>query len=270
MEYKIKLAAALPKGDLDGWDDRELAEEIGEARIQRRDEHPRAAIILYEVKETSTGKNGVITTKLEIARVQPVQTEEGRAAVAALLDDEYENQRGNIQPFELKALSRRAFLDLPRSTSEIDQEEAAAQDLMSPTDELRKHLERVHGRPEAAGMTAEEAEHRHTADHDGDLPEVLGHDREWMGWTRADIEAAVAMAEDEPDDYTTPDGRINAVPDTMDRRVDFAIDDGDDGTPTNDEIEGPDPDYGKDLDDEADENFDGQRVYHNEERPGHP
>ena len=198
MDYKIRLTAALPKGDLNGWDDRQLAEEVGETRIQRRNEQPRVALVVYETRETSTGKGGVVTTVLEIARVQPVQTLVGRAIVSRLLDEEYDAQRGTMPSHEVHALSKRAFVDLPRDTAEIDQEEAAEQDTMSPTDELRRHLERVHGRAEAAGLTALEAEQLHEADHVGGLSEVLAHNVEWMGWTRADLEAAADMAEDEP------------------------------------------------------------------------
>jgi hypothetical protein len=104
---------------------------------------------------------------------------------------------------------------------------------MSPDDELRQHLDRVHGRENAHLLIDSEAEHLHRTDHDGGLPVALNHDPEWIGWTRADLEAATAETDDENSDEAT-------------------------GEPTNEDIEGPDPDLGKDLDDEDSLFLDGR------------
>jgi hypothetical protein len=248
MEYKVRLTAALPKGPANGWDDVQIAEALARARVEQRTELPRVAIIVYGVRNAEISKDHVTTAVLEILRVQPVISEQGRRAVEVMLADEYAEQTGEMMlPFDLASLSKSAFADLPRTASEIDQTEEDERDGMSPTDELRRHLERVHGRDDAASLTALEAEHRHEADHDGDLPDVLAHDREWMGWTRADIEAATAETDgEEPDD----DAGHGDLPMNTEGRIVAALESDDDGTPTNDEIEGPDPDYGKDLDDE--------------------
>lgn len=201
MEYKVRLTAALPKGDGNGWDHATLAQALGRARVEQRAEQPHVALIVYGVRNVEISKDHVTTAVTEILRVQPVQSEEGRRRAEQMLADEYAFQTGGAMlPFELASLSKAAFADLVRSPGEIDEQELAEQDLMSPTDDLRRHLERVHGREDAASLTALEAEHRHEADHGGDLPDVLGHEPDWMGWTRADIEAATAEMDGEPDD----------------------------------------------------------------------
>ena len=201
MEYKVRLTAALPKGDGNGWDHATLAQALGRARVEQRAEQPHVALIVYGVRNVEISKDHVTTAVTEILRVQPVQSEEGRRRAEQMLADEYAFQTGGAMlPFELASLSKAAFADLVRSPGEIDEQELAEQDTMSPTDELRRHLERVHGRADASTMTALEAEHRHEADHAGDLPEMLDHDPEWMGWTRSELESAAAMAEDDPDD----------------------------------------------------------------------
>jgi hypothetical protein len=256
MKYKLRLTAALPKEpDLDGWADPVLAEKFCEDERNRREILPQVAVIIYGVRNVEVGKSGTDTGILEILRVQPVQTTDGRVLVKSLLEDEYDAQHGTIPSYELLALSKRAFVGLPRPVSEIDREEESERDTMSPTDELRRHLERVHGRPEALDMTALEAEHQHAADHAGDLPTELAHDPEWMGWTRVDIEAAIAETGGDEEESADFAERIaaTAAMNTEDRIV-AALEDGadrDDGTPTNDELEGPDPDLGKDLDDDG-------------------
>jgi hypothetical protein len=218
MEYKVRLTAALPKGDGNGWDHALLAEKLGRPRTERRAEQPHVALIVYGVRTVDLGKDGIITSVLELARVQPVQSEEGRRLAEQMLADEYAYQNGGAMlPYELASLSKAAFVDLPRTASAIDEEELAEQDTMSPTDELRRHLERGHGRADAAGMTALEAEHRHEADHAGDLPEMLAHEPDWIGWTRADIEAATSETDgEEPDDDA---GRGDLPMNTEDRIV---------------------------------------------------
>lgn len=202
MEYKVRLTAALPKGDGNGWDDATLAERLGRPRIEQRDERPHVALIVYSTQKAEISKDHVTTAVLELRRVQPVLSAVGRRLAEQMLADEYEAQTGGAMlPYDLASLSKSAFADLERTPSDVDEAELAERDLMSPTDELRRHLERVHGRAEASTMTALEAEHRHGADHDGDLPVALSHEADWIGWTRADLEAATAEADGEdPDD----------------------------------------------------------------------
>lgn len=152
------------------------------------------------MRTRDVSKADVATAVIEVRLVQPVTSEGGRRTAENLLTDEYAAQwLGEMPPFELATLVKAAFADLPRTPSEIDALELEQADIMTPTDVLRAHLRTVHGRADAGELTALEAEHRHGADHAGDLPDVLEHDQEWMGWTRADIEAAVAMSEDGPD-----------------------------------------------------------------------
>jgi hypothetical protein len=228
-EYKVKLLAALPKGDGNGFDDYTL---VGQLVGDRREGHgspPRVALLVYGTKDVILGKDGVDTARLEVLRVEPVHTEPGRRLAEQMLADEFAARTGQAMlPYDLAALSKAAFADLPRSVAEIDEGEERERDSMSPTDELRRHLERVHGAESAHLFTAEEAEAVHRADHDGDVLGPLAHDRDWFGWTRADLEAAESESED-------------------------------DGTPTNEDLEGPDPDLGKDLDvedDQVDEDHD--------------
>jgi hypothetical protein len=255
MEYKVRLTAALPKGDGNGWDHALLAEALGRPRTERRAEQPHVALIVYGVRTVDLGKDGIITSVLELARVQPVQSEEGRRLAEQMLADEYAYQNGGAMlPYELASLSKAAFVDLVRSDHDVDETERAEQDLMSPTDELRMHLERVHGRGDATdfsnarGMTALEAEHRHEADHSGDLPVALSHEADWIGWTRADIEAATSETDgEEPDDDA---GHGDLPMNTEDRIVADLESDDDRG-----DQDAPDLDLGKDLDDEDDALF---------------
>jgi hypothetical protein len=198
-ESIIKLAAALPKGEgVNGFDDEVLGDDLWTAKIEGRSGTPRVAIIVYGVKEAKADKNGDRVVVVEALRVQPVKTEEGRRAVETLLLDEYVGEHGDILPFDVKHVTAPAFADLPRSTDEVDQEEERERETMSPHDELRRHLERVHGRADSHLLTDGEADHRHEADHDGDLPGELEHERDWIGWTRADIEAATAESDGDP------------------------------------------------------------------------
>ncbi len=198
-ESIIKLAAALPKGEgVNGFDDDALAGDLWTAKIEGRSGTPRVAIIVYGVKEAKVDKNGDRVSVVEALRVQPVKTEAGRREVESLLLSEYVAEHGDILPFDVTHVTKPAFADLPRSTDEVDQEEERERENMSPHDELRRHLERVHGRADAHLLTDGEADHRHEADHDGDMPNELQHDREWIGWTRADIEAATADSDEDP------------------------------------------------------------------------
>jgi hypothetical protein len=192
-EYKVKLAAALPKTDANGLD-YTIVSELAEAGLAQRHVAPRVAILVYDLKKAEVDADGVATAVLRIRRIEPVLTNIGRREIEGLLGTEYSNRTGNaLIPHELAQLSKDAFADLPRTIEEIDEQEAREQDLMSPTDELRRHLTVVHGTEGAHLLTAEGADEQHRADHDGAL--LMGeaaHDVEWTGWTRVDLELAAA------------------------------------------------------------------------------
>lgn len=239
MDYKVRLTAALPKGG-NGWDHSAIAEALGRPRIEQRAEQPRVALIVYGTRNAEVSKDHTVTAVLEILLVQPVQSEDGRRVAETMLADEYAYQSGGAMlPFELASLIKATFADMPRTPSQIDELEREQQDTMSPTDELRRHLERVHGRDDAAAMTALEAEHRHEADHAGDLPEVLDHLPTWIGWTRADIEAATS---DE-------DAGHGDLPMNTEDRIVAVLEDGE-----------PDDEYGRDRID-ADMAGDGNALF---------
>jgi hypothetical protein len=199
-EYKVKLAAALPKSDANGLDYTIIA-DLAEAGLAKEHVSPRVALLVYDLKKADVDADGVATAVLRIRRIEPVTTNDGRRAVECLLDTEYRHRtRSPMMPYELSSLSKSTFADLPRTTEEIDEKEAREQDLMSPTDELRRHLERVHGVEDADLLIAEGADERHRTDHEGDELGPLAHDSEWMGWTRADLETAAAMDENDEED----------------------------------------------------------------------
>jgi hypothetical protein len=197
-EYKVKLAAALPKMDANGLD-YTITAELAEAGLAQHHVAPRVAILVYDLKKAEVDADGVATAVLRIRRVEPVQTNDGRRAVEGLLESEFSHRTGSpTVPYELAVLSRDAFADLPRTPEEIDEKEAREQDMMSPTDELRAHLRVVHGTEDAHLLTAEGADEQHRADHDGAL--LMGsaaHEADWIGWTRADLELAAAESLDE-------------------------------------------------------------------------
>jgi hypothetical protein len=208
-ESIIKLASALPKGDgVNGFDGIALADELWHSKIEGRFTRPRIAVIVYGVQEAKVDKKGDQVVTAEILRVQPVETEDGLRAVETVLRDEYVAEHGDMIPFDVKQATAPAFADLPRETDEIDQAEERERETMSPADELRRHLERVHGRADAHLLTDGEAEHRHGADHDGDLPGELQHERDWIGWTRADIEAATAESDGDPHADEAHEGQL--------------------------------------------------------------
>lgn len=223
-EFAIKLAGALPKGDPNGWADPQLAEELARTVTEGRSVQPRVAVVVYDAKAVNVATDGEVTVTVRVRRVQPVSSMTNRRTIEQVLLTEYREQTGAAMlPFDVEAVTKQAFVDLPKTDEEIDAEEADEQDRMSPTDELRRHLERVHGVAEAHLLTAEEADAKHEAEHDGDMPEVLAHDRDWLGWTRVDLEAAQAES----------DGREEVLRDETDAA---AV---------------SDDDYGRDLDDEA-------------------
>jgi hypothetical protein len=228
-EYRIKLGAALPKGDPNGWDDTVLAKALADVVTDGHELPPRTAVIIYDAKDVKIGTDGTITVTARVRLVQPVSTLGGRRALKEVLTNERRVQTGAaVAPFDVDSVVKAAFVDLPRTDEEIDVEEAEEQDRMSPIDDLRRHLERVHGVAGVAGLTATELAAKHNANHDGGLPDALAHEPTWIGWTRADLEAAeveYTPAESEP---TTADG-----PNEHDGGE-----------------QGHDPDLGRDLDDE--------------------
>lgn len=208
-EYIIKLAGALPKGDVNGWADEQLAEDLWHRKVEGRAIQPRVAVIIYGVREAKVDKNGDCVTTAEVLRVQPVAGNEHRRQLEQMLLAEYRSQTGAVMaPFDVESITKQAFVDLPKTNEEIDQLEAEELDLMSPTDELRRHLERVHGVEGASVMTAEESDSKHQAEHDGAMEEVLGHAHDDIFWTRADLEERIALAGDvEEDESSDPDER---------------------------------------------------------------
>ncbi len=216
-ENRIKLAAALPKGDgLNGWNDSLLAERLIRTVVDGESVRPRVAVIVYDVKKVEVGDRGIDTAVVQLRRVQPVSAVENRRALETMLREEYIADHGEPVPFDLVALSRSAFGDLPRETDEIDRREEQERERMSPADELRQHLIRVHGVESASGYTDGEAEEKHRREHDGEIPAAFDHDAEWIGWTRADIEEATSDSDgDEParDDVPATDGELTLEPD---------------------------------------------------------
>lgn len=249
-EYLNKLSGALPKGTSNGFADDVLAEELWSAKIEGRNVQPRAAVIIYDVAEAKVNKDGDHVVTCRILRIQPVSSLTNRRALEKVLISEYREQTGaHLLPYDVESVAKQAFIDLPKTDEEIDAIEADEQDHMSPTDELRRHLERVHGIAEAGTFTPEEADSRHTADHDGDMPDVLQHDREWLGWTRADLEATEAEADDDGGDNPHPSGTGEEYSDPAPLRDDVLDDEHEAAAG------GPDPDYGRDLDNEGDTLF---------------
>jgi hypothetical protein len=207
MTDKIKLAAALPKGSLNGLDE-ELAEELADLRVEGAHVRPRAMILVYDVKKVEIDDEGDRVVHVRIRRAQPVTFPDGRKAVQQVLHDEYAARNGDMLPFELSDLQRQTFSDLAESPDEQDQREEREREMMSPLDELKAHLRVVHG-VEAdivTGMTEVEAETRHHSDHEpGVLPEGLEHAEDDHFWTRADVEARTAVEDDTPPAGETPE-----------------------------------------------------------------
>lgn len=217
-ELLVKLAGQLPKGDANGLDDYTTATKDFQDKIAHRYQPPRVALVIYGVQEAKAGKNGVDSVTYEVQRVEPVTTDAGRRLAEQMFDDEFASRTGQAMiSYDLAQLSKQAFADLPRAADQIDEKESRERDLMSPTDELRCHLNRVHGVPDAHLLTAEAADSRHDADHEGDLfiNGPLTHEKDWVGWTRADLEEAEIDADaayvDEPVDGALPLGEPASI-----------------------------------------------------------
>lgn len=192
-ENRIKLVAALPKGDgLNGFNDSILAEKLIRTVVDGGTVRPRVALIVYDVKKVEVGDSGTDTAVVQLRRVQPISSVEGRRDAERILREEYVTDHGEPVPYDLVALSRVTFGDLPRETDEIDRREEQEREQMTPHDELRRHLERVHGLDGAGTLTDTEAESAHQREHDSVDLGAFDHAIDWHGWTRADIEVATA------------------------------------------------------------------------------
>ncbi len=205
-EYTIKLSATLPKGsDPNGFDDAFLAQELCDSQLRTGTTAPRVALLVYGVKTAERMKDGNHRATVEPRWIEPVDTEAGRRLAERLLGDEFLHRTGaGMLPYELAALLKSAFADLPRTHEEIDEGEERERENMSPLDELKRHLERVHGVENARSLTETEVEEKHRADHEGLALGPLNHDPEWHGWTRADLEAAEIETDGE-DGSSVPD-----------------------------------------------------------------
>lgn len=203
----IKLNAKLPKGELNGFADGLLAEELCEQVTSGRVPTPRVAVIIYDVKKVEVDPDtGDRTAHVQIRRAQPIQRTDSRKAIENVLFDEFSMEHGPVVPHAVEMLSKKTFSDLPRDPAEIDERESREQEHMTPADELRRHLDRVHGREDSLTMTDTEAEERHRADHEGNLlPEGLEHKAGWTGWTRAELEIAAADGLDTEADLRAAD-----------------------------------------------------------------
>jgi hypothetical protein len=202
MEYIAKLAGALPKeSDLNGLGLDELVEELWKAKTDGRHVSPVAVVTLIDVKEAKTDQDGNRVTQLRVRLAQPMNSDAARRATETALYEEVVSRLGTPLPHEVKRLTREAFADLPRTAEETDEIEERERDTMSPADEIRRHGERVHGWRDADLHSDDEARKAHEEDHDGDgdLPEALAHERDWIGWTRADLELAAASSDDGAD-----------------------------------------------------------------------
>lgn len=204
-DYKIKLGATLPKGDPNGFD-YELAEELCNDVAAGRAIVPKVAVLVYDVKKIEIDADGTRTAVVRVRRVQPVEGREGLRHCRQILHDEYARKHGEVLPFDLTALSKAAFAELGFDASEQDVAEEEEREQMSPLDELRRHLQVVHGVDDASSMTEFEVETRHKSDHEPDvLPEGMRHPEDDHFWTRADIEARTSQ-DDDPDADTAEDG----------------------------------------------------------------
>lgn len=241
-QFIIKLAPALPRDDNNGFDDTLLAQQLWDAKIEGHAVQPRVAVVIYGAEEAKVDKKGDQVVKVDVMRVQPVISVDSRRAIEAILKAEYTKQTGaHLLPYEVERVTKQAFVDLPKTVEEIDAEEAEQLDHMSPTDELRKHLERVHGHGEGALVyTEEEAQSKHRTDHEGDLlTGGMEHDESWIGWTRADIELAAGDSEDD---------EVDTAEKSMQRDADE--DDANGIDPAADFVNGrreADPDEGRDI-----------------------
>jgi hypothetical protein len=228
-ELIVKLAGQLPKGESNGLADLATNLAVYRDKMEHRYLPPRVALVVYDVREAKAGKDGIDVVTYEVSRIEPVTTTAGRRLAEQMLEDEFSARTGQaIMPFELAQLSKAAFADLPRTPDEIDEKQARERDLMSPTDELRKHLSVVHGVTDAHLLTAEGADSRHDADHETNmfLDGPLAHEKDWVGWTRADLEEAEIEADDLP-----PEG------DALDNGSPTAADDGQSRTEASDYAE---------------------------------
>jgi len=215
-DYQIKLAAALPKGDVNGLDDFDLITTLHQQQTEGRTVQPRVALLVYDVADAGVNAEGVHWVKLRIRQVEPVATQAGRKAAKQMLADEFSARTGQaLPPYEVTALAKSAFRDLPRSIEEIDADEEREREAMSPADELRRHLEVVHGATKLGKLTDSETEAFHEAQHRTAMFTAgpLAHELSWSGWSRGDLELSEIDADDLPG--WTDDNRAGDDPEIL-------------------------------------------------------
>lgn len=202
-DQEVKMAAALPKGKANGLTEmaRQLVREMVE--LDRSDVRP--ALVLFSVKEVKVA-SGSSTPVVQIIRFEPLTDVGHQMTAERMLVEEYRKRTGKgVMEYDLTAAMEAAFMSA-RDAAAQDEREEAERESMSPADEMRRHLERIHGVDNARGFTDQEAADRHARDHDNDgvgLDETNRHEADWIGWTRLDVEVATAddgRSDDEPDD----------------------------------------------------------------------
>lgn len=197
--YKAKLLSELPKEHGNGFDGSLLA-EIAERLLSRQGVRPRVALVILEGEKAEAKADGTVIATLRASWVQPVLTPEVRRVCQQMLREEYLAADGAITlPFELDTLQAQTFGDLPRTASEVDDDQARERLDMTIVDELRRHLEVLHGVQDAEGLTAQEAHRLHDAEHaDGGaaMDPLSRHAPDFIGWTRAELEAAQIVSEE--------------------------------------------------------------------------
>lgn len=204
--YICKLKTALPKSaTLNGLDE-QLAEKLW---TEDRNEHqvpPVVAVVVFDVDDTRKPRGKDRPAILEVAAVEQVTDVSDLRTVRDILRSASQTRLGgDVVPFDLADVLKRAFASLPRTVEQVDADEAEQQESMTGGDELRMHLDRVHDHSDTAGMTDGEATDLHDQDHDERLlAEEFEHSPDWIGWTRADMEIASIGAEADFD--PTPEG----------------------------------------------------------------
>lgn len=239
MEIQVKLAAALPKTmDTNGLGDQHTNRKLYQEKIRSGTVPPRVAIVVFGDIEAARTKDGEGRVTHTIAWIEPVTSDDARRVVEKMLPEEHSRRTSAfVLPHELATLLRDAFADLPVTDEQRDEREERERERMTPADELRRHLDVVHGIDGTAVLTETEAAAKHQAEHDGGDLGPLEHRAEWTGWSRADLEAEEFAADDRGD---VDSAALAANGDAFDDEAEAATG-------------GLDEDYGRDLDDEDDD-----------------
>jgi hypothetical protein len=194
-----KFSASAPKGDGNGFDGPIASEMIRDVMEGRRS-RPRAAIVLFGSKEVKIGEDGEATLVLKLLRVEPLTDPDHFSEAERILHREWEKRSGKpMLPFDLEKQVRDTFAGMVSDGAQDEIDEKRREN-MSPADELREHLKAVHGCDAAQGMSDTEAKLQHEADHAEEEPGFPPHAQDWHGWTRLDLETALADADDEVSD----------------------------------------------------------------------